>query len=427
MKLLTKTSLLIITASIFIFWIGNLAFFYVAKGMIGNHINTELMSQMTSVVAQLERGETESGWVRLSDEIKVIPVDDTIYLPPTLSDTVLFNYAQHKFIPHRALRFSKNINGINREITIFKSLLSSDKLIERITLSSIVLLIAFIFMIFVLNRYIFNNVWSGFTSSLKKVEGYDIKNHNSLSLQRSEIDEFDKLNQVLLDMVERLQADYQNLKELTANTSHEIQTPLAIIRGKAEILMQSENMGGEEMEILNSILTTTGRLSKLNQSLLLIAKIENHQFEDSEIIDLKDTIEKALDNIDILLNAGDFRVKTKIDNCRIRISPVLLDVLISNLLKNAVSHGTKGTEIELALVDSILTIKNLGSPLPFPSDLLFKRFIKDTAQKGGTGIGLEIVRKICNYYQIIVKYDYSKEAHSFNIDFSPVRVTGQAD
>lgn len=422
MKLLSKTSLLIITASIFIFWIGNIVFFFVAKGMIGNHINTELMSQMTRVVSELDKGDPAGALSGLTDELSINEVDYSFYRPPSLSDTVLYSSAQQKYIPHRALRFTYKSPASNREITIYKSLLSSDKLIERITLSSIVLVIAFIIMIFVLNRFIFNNVWSSFTTSLEKVEEYDIKNLDRLSLPESEIDEFDKLNRVLLDMVERLQSDYQNLKELTANTSHEIQTPLAIIKGKAEILLQSETLTEDELDIVNSILTTTGRLSKLNQSLLLIAKIENHQFEDREIIDLKNTLEGYINNMDLLFKAGDFSVISRFNSCRASINPTLLDVLVSNLLKNAVSHGTRGSELDVSLDNCVLTVSNKGNPLPFPDEQLFSRFIRDSGKKGGSGIGLEIVRKICNYYQIGVSHRYTEGIHSFSVDFSNVLV-----
>lgn len=422
MKLLSKTSLLIITASIFIFWIGNIVFFFVAKEMIESHINTELMTQMTSVVSQLDSGKTDPEELNLIDEMSIKKVDPTFARPPALSDTVLYSKSQQKYIPHRALRFTYRFGETNNEITIYKSLLSSDKLIERISLSSIVLVIAFIIMIFVLNRYIFSNVWLSFTKSLKKVEEYDIKNLDRLSLPDSEIDEFEKLNRVLLEMVERLQSDYQNLKDLTANTSHEIQTPLAIIKGKTELLLQSETLSEEEMNIVSSILNTTGRLSKLNQSLLFIAKIENNQFEEREVIDLKKTILTSLENMDIMLQAGNFTVIPNLEKCTVNINPVLLDVLVTNLLKNAVSHGTKGTRLDISLGNSILNISNAGEPLPFPDDQLFRRFIKDSGKKGSSGIGLEIVRKICQYYNIVVSHSYLDGIHTFRVNFANILI-----
>ncbi len=420
MKLLSKTSLLIITASIFIFWLGNIVFFSVSKEMISKHINSELLTHMDKIKGQIQNIEPDLWAVNFS-EISINTVDRSIIQNPVFSDTVLYSDIQKTFIPHRALRFSHQTEDRNYLIIIYKSLLSSDKLIERITVSSIIMVIAFIIVIYVLNRFIFTNVWSSFSSSLLKVEEYDIKSLDSLTLPGSEIDEFDKLNKVLLKMVERIQSDYRSLKELTANTSHEIQTPLAIIKSKAEILLQSEKLSEEDIKMVDSILNTTGRLSKLNQSLLLIARIENNQFGESEAIELRNAIGKATGNLEMLFEAGEYVVKTELNVCSININPTLLDVLISNLLKNAILHGIHDSEIMIKLKDCRLAVTNRGEPLPFPSDQLFKRFIKGSNEKSSSGIGLEIVRKICNYYQIEVQHSYEKTQHTFSVDFSKIQ------
>lgn len=421
MKLLSKTSLLIITGSIFIFWIGNLVFFRITREAINEHINNELMTQMAGVMTRINQGEEINELPGSYDQVSVISYDAASFRPPLFSDTVLYSTSQQKFIAHRALHFSYMANDGNRDIIIFKSLLSSDALIERITLLSVALLIVFIIMIYILNRYIFTNVWSAFSNSLERLDIYDFNKPGGLVLPASEITEFDKLNRVLLEMADRIQSDYKSLKELTANTSHEIQTPLAIIRNKAELLLQSENLNETDLETVNSIINTTGRLSKLNQSLLLIAKIENKQFEDNEEIKLGEALEKYIDNLDVLINAGGFKVVSNLNDCSIRMNHMLLDILISNLLKNAITHGTKGCDIGVNLDNFVLEISNLGAPLSFSEDLLFKRFIKGSGKEGSTGIGLEIVRKISGYYRIEVAHSYTEGLHIFRLDFSNIR------
>ncbi len=422
MKLLSKTSLLIISGSIFIFWIGNLVFFRITREVINEHINNELMTQMAGVMTKLNRGETISDLPGSFDQVSIVETNIRGMRPPVLSDTVLYNASQQKFIAHRALRFSYLSADGNRDIIIYKSLLSSDALIERITLLSVALLILFIIMIYILNRYIFTNVWSAFSNSLERLDIYDFNKPDGLVLPVSEIAEFDRLNRVLLEMADRIQSDYKSLKDLTANTSHEIQTPLAIIRNKAELLLQSESLSETDLDTVNSILNTTGRLSKLNQSLLLIAKIENKQFEESEEIDLREALETYIENLDVLINAGDFKMTSNLNDCSIRMNHMLLDVLVSNLLKNAITHGTKGSDIGVRLDNCIVEITNSGDPLAFPEDQLFKRFIKGSGKEGSTGIGLEIVRKICNYYRINVGHAYSEGKHFFRVDFSTIEI-----
>ncbi len=377
---------------------------------------------MSEVMTQISKSTINYNDFKNEGDIVVREIENDFRLSPVFSDTVLFNVSQQKYIAHRALRFSSSSSGINREITLFKSLLSSDKLIERITLLSVLLLISFILIILILNRYIFANVWAGFSRSLDMTENYNFSSASKLSPEESEIDEFKQLNRVLEDLTERIQIDYQNLKDLTANTSHEIQTPLAIIKGKADILLQSDNLNREEMESLGTILNTVGRLSKLNQSLLIITKIENRQFEDNDILDLGDVLNLTADNLDILISGGDFTLVRNLESCKIRINPDLLDILVSNLLKNSFLHGTPGSEIRVSIKDNLLAIRNYGDPLPFPEDKLFDRFVKSTDLATSTGIGLEIVKKICEYYEISIKYNYTDSLHSFNINFSKITV-----
>ncbi len=420
MRLLTKTSLLIITVSTFIFMVGNLLFFNISKEMINRHVNNELISQMHQVMKQLSETDLNHYSNYLGDDIQITPLVASKEVRPHVYDTVIYSSIQHKFIPHRALKFSYRDSKQHILVTMYKSLLSSDKLIERITLASILMVMMFILMIFILNRYIFGNVWAVFFANLEKVEKYDVKSKQKLVLEETEVEEFAKLNQVQLKMVDRIQQDFVNLKELTANTSHEIQTPLAIIKSKAELLLQSENMRKNELDTVSTILSTSERLAKLNQSLLLITKIENNQFEENSTVRLDKVVEKLLQNYDILISAGEFKVSTHLNEVKIVVNPTLLDILLSNLIKNAIVHGIKGGQINIFIEKNYFKIFNSGEPLVINQDDIFKRFVKASHSSNSSGLGLEIVRKICEFYNLQIDYVYDNQLHCFSIDFSNI-------
>jgi len=420
MRLLSKTTLLILTVSIVMFLFGNIVFFQISKEMINKHIDAELVNQMHNIIAQINKDESLFQITKFSDEVVIKTIDVKQVQNPRFSDTVLFNAIQKRYIPHRSLKFSYLSKSNNQLVTVYKSLLSSDKLIERITISSIFMVIGFIIMIYVLNRYIFVNVWSNFFTSLKKIEKYDIKSISKISFQETEIEEFEKLNKVLSTMVNRIQQDYRNLKELTANTSHEIQTPLAIIKSKAEMLLQSENLSEQEMEDVYSILNTSDRLSKLSQSLLLITKIENDQFEDSESVDVKNVIEKHMKNFELLLQGSELQLTSSIISGQVIMNPVLLDILVLNLIKNAVIHSPSKAKINVIYAPPFFTVINDGVPLPFPSDQIFNRFARGSTNQNSVGLGLEIVKKITNYYSIAIIYNYTNMQHYFKVDFSNI-------
>ncbi len=422
MRLLTKTSLLIITISIFIFLVGNIVFFNVSKQMINKHVDTELIYQMHKAIKEIKTDGPDMGLSRFSDDVVIKQINFAIQINPTFSDTVLYSNIQKKFVPHRALAFTFPHKDRNYMIVIYKSLLSSDKLIERITFASILMFLIFAVIIYVMNQFVFGKVWSNFFSNLNRVENYDIKGHLKLELEESEIAEFSKLNNVLISMVNRIQGDFENLKELTANTSHEIQTPLAIIKSKAELLLQSPNFTENEMNAIGSILNTTERLSKLNQSLLLITKIENDQYGDSIDINVAAILEKLKTNFEMVFQDVKFNLQLTQSDLEIRANSVLLEILISNLLKNAIIHGGPEGEVTVALQQNIFAIKNKGKALKFSPDDIFIRFVKGSKDKNSSGLGLAIVKKICDYYNLPIQYNYLDEEHSFSIDFSKISI-----
>lgn len=422
MRLLTKTSLLIITVSIFVFFIWNIVFFQHTRYMIMKQVNSELITLMHQVIKGLNQQEFTPHHMNVLDFVDIKHVPNQIRKIEEFRDTLIYNKFQKRYIPHRVLTFTHYNGTQNHIVTIQKSLLETDLVIEKITLVSVILIIVFIISIFFINRYIFENVWASFFTTIKKMDDYDIKSKEELHLEKSEIVEFEKLNNVLESLVNRIRKDYDNLKELTANTSHELQTPIAIIKGKAELLIQSDNITETEMELISSIMETSDRLSKLNQSLLLIAKIENDQFIESELIEIKTKIEKHLEAFEMLLNAGEYKLEKSLLELQIKMHPLLFDVLITNILKNAIAHNIDKGKIIIQSKEQKLVVSNTGLPLTIDPNLIFHRFVKNTENKNSSGLGLELVKKICDYYSISIEYSYVEKFHHFEIDFENIRI-----
>lgn len=420
MKLLTKTSLIILTISIIVVYAVNFLFFHISKQIIEDHIDNELTNQMHKLPAVLKKSDSERNYILLDYEVETEPIEKSAVIEPTLLDTVLYDSDKDKYLPHRAIKFSHSINNKNHQITIYKSLLTSDKLVKRFATVSIGVVAFFVLLIYMMNQYVFEKIWSPFFKNLKKVENYDVKNEENLQLESSEIKEFEKLNSVHTEMVKRIQKDFTNLKDLTANTSHELQTPLAVIKGKAELLLQSNQLREDDLNMVNTILNTTKRLAQLNQSLLLISRIENNQYEERVEIDLKKVLNRITQNYEAFIEAGQYQLTLGIHPMKICMNQVLADVLISNLLKNALMHGRKGGEISISVKNGVFTICNSGEPLNISQKDMFKRFARSSGDKNSSGLGLEIVHKICNYYNIPITYKYQNSLHCFSLDFSSV-------
>jgi signal transduction histidine kinase len=341
-------------------------FFHISKMMIKNYIDDELTSQMHHIQKMFNQKGSFENYIFLNSEVDIRIIKNDHHLKSSLFDTVLLKKEQEAYVPYRALRFSHKSNHKTHQVTIYKSLVSSDLLVQQITLASILMVFVFMLLIYAMNQHVFEKVWSVFFRNLSKVENYDIKSQEKLEVELSEIEEFEKLNSVHLSMIERMQRDYLNLKELTANTSHELQTPLAIIKGKAELLLQSENISEKELTSINTILETANRLSKLNQSLLMISRIENNQYGEVSKIDLQKVLSNLIENYNILIDARQFDLQINSSEVYVQMNTVLVEVLISNLIKNAIVHGSENGKIQINLNKNQLLICNSGQPLSIP-------------------------------------------------------------
>ena len=136
----------------------------------------------------------------------------------------------------------------------------------------------------------------------------------NIVFKETNIDEFNDLNKTLEESIKSAEREYQQLKEFTENASHELQTPLAVIRSKMDVLIQDEKLSESQSYLVQSATKPYKNWPRLNQSMLLLNKIENRQFSESSIIDIKQLIEQKLiyfkellgvKNIAVVANPGE--------------------------------------------------------------------------------------------------------------------------
>jgi signal transduction histidine kinase len=219
-------------------------------------------------------------------------------------------------------------------------------------------------------------------------------------------------------MVNKIHSDYINMKEFTEDAAHEMQTPLAIAQTKMELLLQDTNLNLQQTETIAQATTALQRLSKLNQSLLLLAKIENQQYESDTIINLTETTEKYLRLFEDLIRAKQLNVETIFSQSfEIRLHPFLADSLISNLLGNAIKYNYDGGKLSIEITNQKYCIANSSRKPPIDSQKLFKRFTSaEKPEDGSTGLGLAIVKRIADTHQLNIVYQFKEEMHSFCIN-----------
>ncbi len=229
-----------------------------------------------------------------------------------------------------------------------------------------------------------------------------------------------KQQKIIEQQKELLNKEFTHLKEFAENASHEIQTPMAIIQSKLDSLLQSSNLTEEHINHISSVSNASQRLSTLNRSLLLLSKIENNQFNEKDPVNFSVLLEQQLDDLkEIFIDKSLDVIQNIKPDITIEGNPFLSDIIISNLLKNAIAHNIKNGSIEITLNESFLIIKNTGHVLNTSPKELFKRFKKQGSSAQSTGLGLAIVQKSCAFSNWTVNYEYSDKQHTLTVSFNP--------
>ena len=233
----------------------------------------------------------------------------------------------------------------------------------------------------------------------------------------TKIREFRQLSDAALDMGNRSYKAYEEQKQFIENASHELQTPLAIVRGKVELLAESEGMTEQQMEQLDEIYATLGRAVKLNKSLLLLSRIENGQYTEMEDVSVDEILDELLPDLMDIYEHKQVRLIRKREEQPfiIRCIHSLAQILVSNLVKNSLLHNREGGELQVLTTPTSLVIKNTGD-VPLDGEKLFRRFYHGMdGKKDSTGLGLAIARSIALSSSLKLTYEWQDGMHTFRL------------
>jgi len=287
------------------------------------------------------------------------------------------------------------------------------KIIFGITAGVILLLLI---TLYITNRLLLNRLWQPFYNLLKELRFFNIADSKDIPLEKTSIDEFEELNKVIINMSTRVKSDYKDLKTFTENASHELLTPIAVINSKLDTLIQTDSFSQKQSKLLNDLYSAVSKLTRLNQSLLLLVKIENRLLEGNDPINLKLHIQELIIQFEEIFLDKELIVTCELGEKELITSTYLVDILLNNLLSNAIRHNYKGGRINIKLTDESLVIQNTGENAPLQEEEIFIRFHKSTESEG-SGLGLTISRQICENLKFTLNYSYDTSYHTFTVTF----------
>ena len=323
---------------------------------------------------------------------------------------------ENEYESGRGLISSVTVNGKYYKILIVESKVETEDLIQIIFGITIGVILFLLLVLLLANRLILNRLWQPFYSILREIKLFNITDSREIPQTTTRITEFVELNQAATTMTSKAKYDYKELKTFTENASHELLTPIAVINSKLDTLIQSENFSDRQSKLLNDLYSAVARLSRLNQSLLLLVKIENRLLTDQQSINLRLLIEEMILQLEDIFNDKKITVTVELEDKEILASRYLIEILLSNLVINAVRHNHADGNIIIKLTANNLIIKNTGDSKPLPDDKIFTRFHK-SSNSDGSGLGLTISKQICENFGFSLSYQYQVPYHIFIVTF----------
>lgn len=338
----------------------------------------------------LEQVDLEEGW----NFIEVSPrrIDDEV-------------------IDYRVLNYSFLVDGQMYLLEIGKSLSSisvTEQNIQRVTIAFLI--------IFLIVSVLFELIYTGallkpFEQIISKIRATAEPGSYDPTPVPSSTRDFQILDSTLSQLMEKINNSLQKEREITQNISHELLTPISLLRNKLENLLSGENIDEEMIIKVNASLTTLHRLKTLVNSLLLISRIESNQYLRSDYVWVHQLINEVVEELQPMADDGgvviiqDYSRELYFE----KANRPLLFSLFYNVINNALKHTPRGGDIWIKgyRKKRRCQVEIVDSGEGIPPDLLpdiFMRFKKRSgSDDSGSGIGLAIAKSVADFHQIQVE------------------------
>jgi len=418
-KLLHKTSRVYLIYSLLILIISAPIFYYATQSLYIKEADDTLIlhkKEFLKYTSSTLQSADIAAWNSFNRNVKIdsgkILVTDTIFF------TAYYDTLDAELEPYRELNFPISIQGKPYTYSERINLVESEDLLESIVVLFLAIISILLIGLFLITKKLSQNLWKPFYKTLQEIESFEIDKTRLPEFCKTDIEEFNRLNDSIIKLIERNTAIYKSQKEFIENAAHELQTPLAVFQAKIDTLIQRADVTQEQSEILGSLNENVFRLNRLNKNLLLLSKIENDSYSDQQTISLISYVQKNLDFFTEQSKAKHLIIKLALHkDIEIKSNPVLAEIIISNFFLNAIKHNIQAGEIGIFIKENTLVFSNSGPSGPLNSDKLFNRFSKANPSAQGTGLGLSLIKKIADINNWTIQYTYENNLHSFAISF----------
>lgn len=308
---------------------------------------------------------------------------------------------------YRILQHHFTYEGVDYQLEIGSSLSEVNDLTFVIRLFIIIVFVVILFITFLADtffiEYLLKPFYKIIDTKIRRVNEPETFDHTPIKAASRD---FRELDFVLNQMMDRIAEVFKKEKQFISNVSHELLTPIALLKNKLENLLQNESLDDNAVDKIAGSLKTLDMLKKIINNLLLISRIDNNQYELNEAINLREIISDLQEDLQDRIEDKEIHFQNKMENNFVFTgNKTLIHILIYNLVTNAIKYNKPQGKIivEDGFADHhyFISVKDSGIGMDESQlEKIFSRFTRISSDQEGQGLGLAIAKSIASFHHI---------------------------
>jgi signal transduction histidine kinase len=329
---------------------------------------------------------------------------------------------------YRILQYHFTYENQGYQLEIGSSLSEVNDLTFIIRLFIIIVLVVILLVTFLADtvyiEYLLKPFYKIIDTKIRRVNEPEAFDHTPINAKSRD---FRELDLVLNQMMDRIGELFRKEKQFISNVSHELLTPIALLKNKFENLLQNDSLDDNAIDKIAGALRTLDMLKKIINNLLLISRIENNQYEANEKINFKEILNDLQEDLQDRIEDKEIQFSNQLEhNFSFTGNKTLIHILIYNLVINAIKYNKPKGSIVVGFYNNqyFIAIKDSGIGMNATQiEKIFHRFARISYDQDGLGLGLAIAESIAVFHHIEIKVTSEiNEGSSFTLLFPEVHL-----
>lgn len=333
------------------------------------------------------------------------------------NDTTIWHHKTQRYRSFRTITFPVKVQDKDYLTVILLRTMGKKDMMFATIFTFICIFLLLMLYIILMRGFITTKIWKPIKRFIDELGQASIHSDIKYEFTKSSVDEISQLEKAFMQMMNRIHRDFRKSKEWSENVTHEMQTPLTIMRSKIDLLLEMHQEDSKTIELLHIMQININRISLFNRSLMLLTRINNQQYDNKILCEFNRYIREKGEEYNEFFELKNITYTLKEDALFIHeIDEALLCILLNNIFSNAMRYTSKANgEIAVLIEENKICITNsyIGD---IPEGDLFNRFNRSSSREDSTGLGLSIVKAIADLSELKVYARYTGSFFIFTIE-----------